>query len=459
MTKQRFVQKSHINATPQEVFDWHERPGAFQRLTPPWENVEVIKHTGGIKNNADVHLELSILGPIKQSWRLTHQDYVYGQQFRDVQVKGMFAEYAHTHSMFENGGSGSVLEDQIDYTLPLGPLGQLFGGRFAKAKFERLFKYRHAVTQNDIQLHHKFKDQSRMRIAITGASGMVGSELRAFLSTGGHEPISVVRSKPASASEIYWEPMGGELSADDLAGVDALIHLAGESIASGRWTDERKRRILESRVQGTQLLAETLAAMENPPKVVISASAVGYYGTRGDTWVDETSASGDDFLADVVQAWEDAWQPAIDAGIRVVKLRFGIILSLAGGVLDRMHLPFQMGAGGVIGSGKQYMSWIALDDVLGIINHALFTENMAGAYNTVAPNPVTNREFTKIMGSVMKRPTIASLPGAVVKIMFGEMGEALLLGGQRVSAQKILNTGYEFLYRDLENALKHVLGQ
>lgn len=459
MTKQSFVQKSHIDATPQEVFNWHERDGAFKRLTPAWEDVEIVKHVGGIKDGAQVELKLGVLGPIKQRWHLKHSDYIYGQQFRDVQQKGMFADYAHTHSMFPKTENGSLLEDRIDYELPLGVLGQLFGGHFAKSKFQRLFNYRHAVTTNDIHLHNQYKEQNRMKIAITGASGMIGSELSAFLSTGGHNVMSIVRSKPTGENEIFWQPSDETLQVSDLPGVDALVHLAGESIASGRWTEERKRRILESRVKGTSLLAKRLAAMKNPPKVVISASAIGYYGKCGAEIVSEDSAPGDDFLADVVQAWEDAWQPAVDAGIRVVKLRFGIVLSLAGGVLAKMHLPFQMGAGGIIGNGQQYMSWVALDDLLGIINHALFNAEMEGVYNAVAPQPVTNKKFTKTMGKVMHRPTFAPLPTPAVKLMFGEMGELLLLGGQNVSAQKLVDTGYEFLYPRLEPALQHALGK
>lgn len=459
MATQKFVRTVHLPASAEEVFDWHERPGAFNRLTPPWEAVKVLDHTGGIKDGAKVDLQIGMLGPIKQRWKISHQAYEYGKQFQDVQDEGPFATYAHTHRMHDNGGKTSTLEDEIEYSLPLGPLGNLFGDPFVKAKFERLFRYRHAVTRNDLVLHQQFRDHPRLNVAITGSSGMLGSALRHFLTTGGHKVTRVVREPVDDGNTVLWDPKQEQFNPAALAGVDAVVHLAGENIGESRWSEARKQRILESRIKGTRLLAETLAAMPEPPKVLISASAIGVYGDRGDEWLNEASTTGDDFLSEVVQAWESALQPAIDAGIRVVKLRFGVILSLAGGMMSRLHLPYQMGVGGVVGSGDQYLSWIAIDDVIGIINHALLNEQVSGLYNAVAPQPVTNRAFTKTMGHVMNRPTIFPLPGFVVKLVFGEMGESLLLYGQRVSSQKLQQTGYKFLYPELESALRHVLGR
>jgi hypothetical protein len=281
---------------------------------------------------------------------------------------------------------------------------------------------------------------------------MVGSALRHFLTTGGHEVTPVVRNHTGDENAVLWQPLTGQIDAAGLAGVDAVVHLADENIGDGRWTAARRKRILESRIKGTRLLAETLANMPNPPDVLVSASVIGYYGSRRDNLLDENSEPGDDFLTEVVQ-------PAIDAGIRVVILHFGVILTLAGGTLARLHLPFQMGAGGVIGSGQQYLSWITVNDALGVINHALMNDDMRGVYNAVAPNPVTNKMFTHTMGKVMRRPTIAPLPAFAIKLAFGEMGESLLLASQKVSAQKLQASGYEFLYPEIEGALRHLLGR
>jgi uncharacterized protein (TIGR01777 family) len=458
MGKQTFIRKVQVDVPAQELFDWHERPGAFNRLNPPWEAVEVKSHVGGIQDDARVDLRIG-MGPIKQRWLLEHQDYENGRQFKDVQIEGPFADYEHTHLMHGNGNPTSELEDRIEYELPVRPLGDIFGGRFVHSKFDRLFRYRHAVTQNDLKLHGQYRDKKRLNIAITGSSGMVGTALRHFLTTGGHEVTRIVRGNAGDDDAVRWQPTGDEIDVQSLQGVNAVVHLAGENIAGGRWTDARKKRIRQSRWEGTRLLAEALASMETPPDVLVSASAIGYYGTRGDELLGENSGPGDDFLAGVVQEWEAALQPAIDAGIRVVKLRFGVILSLVDGVLSRLHLPFKMGAGGVVGSGTQYMSWIALDDVLGVINHALLNDEMCGVYNTVAPNPVTNKAFTKAMGTVMRRPTLAPLPAFAVKLAFGEMGESLLLVSQKVSSEKLQATGYEFLYPEIEGALHHALGQ
>ncbi|MCI0714065.1 MAG: TIGR01777 family oxidoreductase [Chloroflexi bacterium] len=458
MGKQTFIRKVDIDSPAQELFGWHERPGAFNRLTPPWETVEVKSHTGGIRNDARVDLRVSI-GPFKQRWLLRHEAYEYGKQFKDVLVKGPFATYEHTHLIHNTSSTSSQLEDRIEYSLPLGALGELLGGWFARSKFERVFRYRHAVTRNDLKLHSQYSAKPRLNVAITGSSGMVGSALRHFLTTGGHKVTPIVRHHTGDENAVLWQPLAGEIDSKGLEDVNAVVHLAGESIGDERWTAARKKRILESRIKGTRLLAETLANMANPPGVLVSASAIGYYSSRHGNLLDENSDSGDDFLAEVVREWEAALQPAVDAGMRVVILRFGVMLTLAGGMLARLHLPFRMGAGSVIGSGEQYLSWTTLDDVLGVINHSLLNDDMGGTYNAVTPNPVTNKTFTHTMGKVMHRPTLVPLPAFAIKWAFGEMGDSLLLANQKVSSQKLQDSGYEFLYPEIEEALRHVLGR
>lgn len=287
-----------------------------------------------------------------------------------------------------------------------------------------------------------------MQVLVSGSSGLVGSALVTALEGAGHSVVRLVRRIPA-ANEIRMDSGVAE-------GFDAVVHLAGESIA-GRWTAAKKAAIRDSRVQGTSTLATALARTSRPPKVMVCASAIGIYGDCGDEVLREDSAHRSDFLAQVCQQWEAATEPAARAGIRVVSLRIGVVLSPRGGALGRMLTPFRMGAGGHIGSGRQWMSWITLDDVVGAIQHALATDSLRGPVNTVAPNPVTNAEFSRVLGQVLHRPTILPLPAFMVRMIFGEMGEALLLGSQRVDCGKLVASGFRFRHPELKPALEAIL--
>jgi uncharacterized protein (TIGR01777 family) len=298
-----------------------------------------------------------------------------------------------------------------------------------------------------------------MNILLTGASGLVGSAVIPVLAAAGHQTTRLVRSPPRSEEEMQWDPLTGIRDLARLEGRDAVIHLAGENIAAGRWTEEQKRRIRDSRVQGTQTLCQALAQLALPPKVLVSASAMGYYGDRGAEILHEESPPGRGFLPEVCIAWEEATKPAEKRGIRVVLLRIGIVLGPTGGALAKMLLPFKLGLGGVVGSGHQYMSWIVLDDVIDIIFHALMTEALWGPVNCVAPHPVTNREFTKTLGHVLNRPTLFPVPAFALRLVLGEMAEDLLLSGARLEPRRLLETHYQFRYPQLEGALRHVLGK
>ena len=296
-----------------------------------------------------------------------------------------------------------------------------------------------------------------MRIAVTGSRGLVGSALVAFLAAGGHEVLRLVRAS-SGGGDVQWDPTEGIKDFSRLEGVDAVVHLAGENIAAGRWTQHRKDEIRRSRVEGTRRLCESLARLSRRPKVLVSASAIGLYGDRGDEVLSEDSAPGKDFLAQVCQGWEAATESASRAGTRVVHLRFGMILSSAGGALKKMLLPFRLGAGGRMGGGSQYVSWIAIDDAIGAIQHAVCTDSLKGAVNGVAPTPVTNAEFTRVLARVLSRPAVFPLPAFAARLALGEMADALLLASQRVMPVRLQTSGYRFRYPGLESALRHLLG-
>ncbi|CAA9531217.1 MAG: Cell division inhibitor [uncultured Rubrobacteraceae bacterium] len=296
-----------------------------------------------------------------------------------------------------------------------------------------------------------------MNVLISGATGLIGSALVPELEANGHTVTRLSRSR-SGANTVRWDPSAGTIEGD-LEGTEAVVHLAGESIAQGRWSPDKKRRILDSRVEGTRLLAERIAALSTPPKVMVSTSAVGFYGDRGDEVLTEESGPGEDFLAGVCREWEAAAEPARRAGIRVVHPRLGIVLSPQGGALGTTLPIFKLGGGGKIGSGRQWWSWVALDDVVGSIVHALTDETIEGPVNVGSPNPMTNAEYTKVLGKVLGRPTVLPLPAPAARIMLGEVADALLLASQRMEPAKLKATGYGFRHPQLEGALRHLLGR
>ena len=297
-----------------------------------------------------------------------------------------------------------------------------------------------------------------MKVLITGSSGLVGSALTNFFHANGNEVIRLLRKSVSTGSPV-WDPENGEIDLTGIRDISAVVHLAGDNLAEGQWNDRKKNSILSSRVNGTKLLSKYFVASGHKPSVIVSASAVGFYGDRGEERVDEASEPGKGFLADVCKQWEEAAASAVDAGVRVVNLRFGVVLSAGGGALKKMLLPFRIGLGGVIGSGKQYMSWVSIDDVTGMIQHIISNEAVRGPVNLVSPNPVSNREFTKALGQILNRPTIFPMPAFAARIVFGEMADELLLSSTRVIPKKLMDSGYEFRHPELGGAFEQLLNR
>jgi hypothetical protein len=455
----RFERASDLPVTAEEAYHWHARAGAFERLTPPWESVRVLERRGTLEEGTVV-LEVGV-GPTTQRWVARHHDGIPGRQFVDEQVEGPFASWVHTHLFEPLTSARTRYTDRVEYTLPLGALGEL-GGPFAASRLERSFRYRHETLRDDLAAHQRHAGHPPMTIAITGATGLLAQSLIPFLLTGGHQVRRIVRGA-AAPGDISWDPPAGRLDPAALEGVDAVIHLAGESIAGARWTPDQKRRILDSRIQGTTLLAETLARLTRPPRVLLSASAVGIYGDRGDEILTEEShlRTGPEsmFVEQVGHAWEAATAPAERAGIRVVRTRIGLVLTPRGGALAPMLTPFRLGVGGRLGSGRQYMSWISIDDVVGALHHALFTPTLHGPLNLTAPEPVTNARFTEVLGAVLGRPTFFPVPAAALRLLMGELTDELLLASTRVVPTRLQASGYPFRHPTLESALRHVLGR
>jgi len=456
-----------VNADIDTTFAWFEHEGSFRRLMPPWEVAQEVRADDSLEVGSQRVFKFPAPGApfINLTWVAEHTGYDKPNYFADTMVKGPFWKWDHDHYLKEENGVTTVVDD-VTYSVPFGPLGMLvdkvLGGSLVTGRISSMFKAREFRLKRDLDNHAKFLDMPRKKILVVGSSGLIGTQLVAFLDTGNHEVWRLVRRvADSNKNEISWNPDKGEINAKELEGFDVVIHLGGVGIGDKRWSKKRKAAIRDSRVNSTELLSKTLASLEDKPDLFMMASAIGYYGNRGDEELDESSTSGEDgyFLTDVCKAWENSANPAKDAGIRTVHMRTGIVISAVGGALGKMLLPAKMGGGGPIGSGKQWMSWISMDDQIYSMYHLMMSEGVSGEYNLTAPNPVRQKQFAKDLGRVLRRPAFAPLPGFMMKIMFGEMGARLTLDSQRVLPKNLQESGYEFIHTDLQSALSDSLGK
>lgn len=441
-----------------ETFAWHDRLGALERLNPPWSPIKLVFSDNSLKENSRVTVLVPIAGflPFYTRWQIVHQTYNPPYLFKDVLKKGPFAKWEHNHKFSSISEDETFHEDQIEIQFPYEIITKLGGKKFLSSELTRVFKYRHQITKTDLAVH---KNVSPQRIAITGSSGFIGSALIPFLTTGGHNIVKVVRKPSANKNEAYWDQRNSSLEIAKLENLSAFIHIAGEGIADGKWTEGKKRAIKESRVNGTKTIVDRLLKLKNPPQCFISASAIGIYKNSLDETYDESSETDNGFLAETCKEWEAASQKLTDRGIRVVNLRIGIVLSPNGGALKKMLIPFLFGMGGILGDGKQQMSWIALEDLIRIIYFCLNNDSISGPVNCTAPHPVSNYDFTKILGKVLNRPTGFPTPLWLLKLAYGDMIDEVLLASQRVMPKKLSDFGFEFLYPELEDALRFCLGR
>jgi uncharacterized protein (TIGR01777 family) len=449
MSANSFTSSVPLPVSAAEAFAWHERPGALERLIPPWEDIRVVEKSGGIRDGGRVVLRQQA-GPFPLILEARHYGYVEGKEFNDRMVRGPFSRWEHRHAFEDDPERGGcLLTDSIRFDA----LAGILVNGFVRRQLERMFAYRHAVTRADLQLAKKWSERTRLRVLVTGASGLVGRTLCPVLTTMGHEVLRLVRRGPVTSGQVDLEGL------ESAERIDAVVHLAGENVAGGRWTSARRRRILQSREEGTRNLVARLARLPAPPRVFVGASAIGYYGNRGEVICREGDAPGDGFLSDVCQAWERETMKAAEFGARVVCLRTGIVLSPAGGALGKLLPLFRAGLGGPIGNGKMWMSWISIDDLAGGIVHALMDEGMSGPVNAVAPQPVSNADFSRELARVLKRPALLAVPSLALRLVFGEMADQTLLSSLRVCPGVLEARGYEFRHPEIAAALRHLLGQ
>ncbi|OBJ55579.1 TIGR01777 family oxidoreductase [Mycobacterium sp. 1423905.2] len=446
------VYESVVDAPREDVFAWHTRPGAFTRLSPPWQPLRLVSEAASVR---DGRATLALPGGLR--WVAEHQPDSYDPPRRFVDAIGgdglaslparIAVNWRHTHDFEEVAADRTRVIDRVQTPVP---------GRALRP----MFVYRHRQLADDLAAHRLAAEHglNPATVAVTGSSGLVGTALSAFLSTGGHRVIRLVRGPAQGEHERRWNPE--EPDPDLFAGVDAVIHLAGASIA-GRFSEQHRKAIRDSRIGPTRRLAQVVARTPNGPGVLITASAIGYYGyDRGDATLTEDSERGDGFLADVVADWEDAAAPAEQDGVRVVRVRTGIVQSPLGGTLRLLRPLFSAGLGGRLGDGRQWLSWIGIDDLIDVYHRALWDTDLSGPVNAVAPQPVSNSEYTRVLAAVLRRPAALPVPPIGPRILLGEQGaRELAFASQRVVPNRLIGAGHRFRQPDLDSALRHILGR
>ncbi|HSA74964.1 MAG TPA: TIGR01777 family oxidoreductase [Candidatus Nitrosocosmicus sp.] len=459
-----FIKRVEISSKVEDVFEYHRREGALERLIPPWSSLQVIKRDKDLKDASIVILRLNV-GPIGIRWIAQHLGYIQNRQFQDKMIKGPFRYWLHTHSFVPRElDNNCIMEDRIDYSLPFGIAGIDLFNNIIRDNLCQLFYYRHHILKNDMNLYKLVRKNRGKRILITGSTGLIGSALVPFLSTvGDHHVTRMVRPSSTYRNNnpyaVKWDPDKGKIEINDLEGYDVIIHLSGENIF-GRWSESKKRKLMESRIKTTRLLCDSLIKLKNPPSTLICASAIGIYGDRGeDVLTEETFPADSGFLSVLCQKWEEATASVKSIGIRLINARFGMVLTPKGGMLKKLVEPSIFKIGLRIGSENQYISWISIEDVLGSILYSIGDSSIRGPVNFVSPNPMKMSDFTRILSEILKNKLIIPITTRTLKPVFGELAEYVISSSSFVIPRKLSIAGYPFMNTDLDNTLRLLLGR
>jgi len=452
----------------QTLYDWHARPGALERLTPPWQSVRIAERKPGadhprIGNGATARLMVGV-GPAELPWVAEHFDHTPPRQFCDRQLTGPFGSWSHCHRFRDMGEGTSELDDNIEYVAPGGSVGSAILGRKLASDLDRLFWFRHERTRSDLARHAEGPDP--MTIAIAGSRGMIGTALAAFLATGGHRVIRLVR-EPANTDPIdgieqrRWDPASRDIAPGMLADIDAVVNLCGRNIADGRWTPKRKAELERSRVLPTATLANAIASLPtgDRPRVLINASGAHAYGDCGDEPLTEASERGEGYLPTLVKRWEAATRSAEAVGVRVVHVRLGVVLGATGGALKALLKPARLGLAGPIGTGRQWWPWIGLDDTIGALHAMLRVDSLAGPVNVCAPNPATANDVVATIADAVRRPAVLGLPASAARLVVGpDKADEILLSSTRAEPAALSTAGFRWQHPTLVDAVGWELG-
>ena len=448
-----FTKTTTIRASRHKVFFWHAQKGTLTRLLPPWRKVTVLTRIGGIEDGAELIMKVYFWRIFYWTMTFQYVDFKRNEQFAVKQLEGPFKFWEYIHRFTDAEHDYTEARDEISYILSWKT--KPFASQIRR-EVERGFRFRHHVMKHEVEYLSQFS-YNPLKIAVVGGTGFLGSRLCNFLQSAGHKVSVITRKKCGACNSILWNPENEILDREHLEGFDVVVNFAGESLVSSRWGREKMRKIYTSRVDTTRFLAETLLELKNPPKVFISASACGFYGSSQDVKTEE-DGSGTDFLADVSRSWEQAAKIVENRGIRLVTPRIGVVLWPSGGILKSMHLQFLLGLGCTFGKGDNWMSWIAMDDLVTLLHYCMVTDSISGPVNAVAPNPVTQLEFDEIYAKVLHRPCLLKVPRFIARFILGKMADHLLFSSQRVLPKKMEATNFKFFYPRLQDALSGVYG-
>lgn len=455
--------RSPLPVPREEAYAWHTRPGAFERLVPPWVRVRIADPGAGVAEGSQLVFDVR-RGPLKVRWVAHHFDVRPGIGFSDSQVRGPMRRWTHVHTL-EGEGPTCHMVDEVRFEPPLGAVGGVLVGGALRAELDRVFRFRHARLLADLRRLRVFdslrKSTRPLRIAISGSSGFLGATLHAVLSTGGHSVVRLVRHRSDEPRGVLIAPgagsRGGQIDPEPLEGLDVVVHLAGEPVSGGRWTKERMVRVRESRVESTRLLALAVSQLRKPPGAFVVASGVGYYGDRGDELLAEDAGVGSGYFAELTRDWEAAAEPARLAGVRTAHLRFGVVLGATGGLLRMLRPWHALGLGMIAGPGSQWWSWIGLDDAISALLHAMADDSLSGPVNVVSPHAVTAQEFCATLAQVLDRPVLARAPAWLIRLAAGGAAD-WALSSVRTSPAALRTGGFEWKTPTLDAALRWELG-